>query len=1136
MNHVADREAKLRERYDAEGKTILLTGVQALVRLMLVQAKLDRKSGLHTGGFVSGYRGSPLGTLDRAFQEAADVVRNNNIVVRPAINEEMAATAIAGTQQVLQSPGAKVDGVFSLWYGKGPGFDRASDAIRHGNSQGSSPKGGVVVAVGDDHMAKSSTLVCASDAAAAGVLLPLLYPSDASELIAYGLHGFALSRLTGSWVALKVVPDLADATHIVGADEMSFKAVLPPIHVPAIGLHNRWPDMPLEQEMRQRKFRLPGVLAYVRANELDKALFRTQQSKIGIIAAGKTWLDLQEALRLLGLPPERLESLGIALYKPALIWPLEPERLRAFGLGLKTLVIIEEKGPFLEDQVKAHLYGFAGAPRVSGKAHVDGRELFPSTGDINPERIALDVGQILSTEIADPDFEKHFAQVRSIAASLGQIVASPTVRKPFFCSGCPHNRSTVVPEGSRALAGIGCHGLAVFHKPDHFSYTQMGGEGAQWIGLAPFTDEPHIFANMGDGTYFHSGILSIRQAVAVNANITYKLLYNSAVAMTGGQSVDGELNVDRIVDQLRAEGVAIIAIVTEDLSRYAGNEARVDSIAHRDNLEAVQRDLMNVAGVSVIIFDQMCATEKRRLRKRGKIADSSTRVFINELVCEGCGDCSVQSNCLSVEPIETPFGTKRRINQSSCNKDLSCTLGFCPSFVTVTGAKIRKMNPALSVTNSLPGPSTVQSAHHQRILIAGIGGTGVVTIGALLSMSAHLTGRNAGVLDQIGLAQKGGAVLSHVHLAEDNITALRIPAGQADLILACDEVVANAKEVLAAIRPGHTRVLANQDVTVTSDFVRNRDAIPNAVLLTNALQKRAGDANYAGYPFARLSEKLFGDTLGANLMMIGFAYQKGWIAIDAKGLSEAILVNGAAVALNESAFTWGRRLALDPLEVLKTAGIERPIPENLDTLIERRIEFLTAYQGPSYSARFAARVARIRERESVLFPEAQPLTEAVARSLFKLMAYKDEYEVARLYSDKVFKNALAQQFGGDVKLAFHVAPPILASAERLGRQSKKWTVGAWMMLVFRGLAPLKRLRGTRFDIFGYTTERKMERALLAEFEGIVDRIADTLTAADHTAALAIAQLPMSIRGYGHVKGKAVHIYKEQLRACLNTLG
>lgn len=1130
------RSVTLADRFTARSGDILISGVQAIVRLMLVQADRDRAAGLNTGGFVSGYRGSPLGTLDSAFDTARDLTQKNGIVVRPAVNEELGATAVAGSQQINMTPGATVEGVFALWYGKGPGVDRAADALRHGNYSGASAKGGVVMAVGDDHMAKSSTVICNSDKVVAALNIPLFFPSDPAEIVEFGLHAFAMSRHTGSWAALKIVNDVADSTRTVSTDELARSPVLPAIVQPPMGMHNQWPEMPLDQETRQIDYRFPAVAAYVRANGLDRALLKSPQSRIGVVSAGKPWLDVREALKLLALDDNRLSELGVALYKPAMIWPLEADGLNEFASGLETLIVIEEKDGFLEQQIRSILYGLAGAPSVMGKHGPDGAVLFPATGDLSPERIAAELGGLLATYRDDDALMNSAKLAKDLMAVQATFAAPPTARRAFFCSGCPHNRSTNLPEGSRATAGIGCHGLAAYNRSDTAVFASMGSEGVHWMGLGPFTNEKHVFANLGDGTYFHSGILAIRQAVASKLNITYKLLYNSAVAMTGGQSVDGELSVAQVADQLRAEGVSTIVVATDDPSRYPRGHAvhsHIDRVEHRDDLEALQIEMRATKGVSVIIYEQMCATEKRRLRKRGKMYDPTKRVFINELVCEGCGDCSVKSNCLSVEPVQTDFGQKRRINQSTCNKDYSCQNGFCPSFVSVEGARPRKKTgQAADPAAALPLPIT-EASPHQRLMVAGVGGTGVVTIGALVSMATYMRGGASGVLDQIGIAQKGGAVVSHVHLSDERIDALRIPPGQADVVIACDLIVGNARDVMAAIAPGRTFVVANADTSITGDFTQNRDATPDATFLARRMKKRAGDERFAAYPFSRLAENLLGDAIGSNLMMVGFAWQQGWISVDLENLNAAIELNGTAVEMNKAAFGWGRKLAHDPAAVFDAAGLGEKAPETLDDMIDRRVAFLTDYQNAAYADRFRAIVDGVRQAELAAGGK-ESLTRTAAQGLFRLMAYKDEYEVARLYTDGSFNKSLNAAFDGDFKLTFHMAPPLLARRDKVTGHLRKREFGRWILPAFKILASMRGLRGTAFDPFGRTKERRTERAMIEEYITLLGSLTRGLCAEQLEKATAIAALILEVRGYGHIKDAAIARYREKLTAALNT--
>lgn len=1125
----------LADRFEKRSGRILITGVQALVRLMILQAERDAAAGRRTAGYVTGYRGSPLGTLDTAFASAKKLTGKLGIVVQPGVNEEMAATAVAGSQQIAQTEGARVDGVFALWYGKGPGVDRASDALRHANFQGASPLGGVVLAVGDDHLAKSSSIVCYSDEVVAALKVPLFYPADPAEVVEYGLHGFAVSRHTGSLTALKIITEVADSTRAVETDELASAPILPLLETPAFGFHSRWPETPLEQEQRQLDFRLPAVAAYVRANRLDRVVLKQPGARIGLVAAGKSWLDLLEALRLLGLENARMAELGLALYKPALIWPLEPEGLKEFTAGLEILVVVEEKGAFVETQIKSILFGTPAAPAVYGKVGPHGTALLAATGDLTPERIGAALGMVIAGVTADAAVSSAVSKLTSRTKLLAPFALPPVLRKPFFCSGCPHNRSTVVPEGSRAMAGIGCHGLAAYNRPLTGSFAQMGGEGGHWVGLAPFTDEKHVFANMGDGTYFHSGILAIRQSVASGVNLTYKLLYNSAVAMTGGQAVDGELSVEQLVDQLRAEGVASVFLSTDNPDRYRDHpvRAKVERIEHRDDLEALQRELRERQGVTVIVYDQMCATEMRRLRKRGQLVDPSTRVFINELVCEGCGNCSTQSNCLSIEPVETPFGTKRRINQSSCNKDYSCLLGHCPSFVSVEGGKPRSAQVAGGTTfdaASLPVPQA-RSATHERLLVAGVGGTGVVTIGALVAMASHIDGLEVGVLDQVGMAQKGGAVVSHLHLADEPVTALRIPAETADLVIVCDEIVGNSRDVMAAIAPGRTQVLLNSDVAITGDFTQNRNALPDASMLEARLRRRAGHDRVVSLHFTKLSTQLLGDAIGSNLMMLGFACQKGWVRLAPASIEAAIALNGVAVAMNRAAFTIGRHLALDPGAVLARLGPQPADGDSDADLVSTNAEFLAQYQDEAYAARYRKLVARVASAEQAAGGEGN-LTDTVARGLFRLMAYKDEYEVARLYTDGSFAKALKNNFEGDVKLKFHLAPPWLARRDKATGLARKIKFGGWMLLFFKLLAKGKWLRGTMFDPFGYAAERRKERQLIVAYENLLDRLVARLQPATLTEATRIAGLVLEVRGFGYVKDAAIAGYEEAVERAM----
>ncbi len=1135
-------EVRLDDKFLRREGRVILSGVQALGRLLLLQAELDRAAGLTTGGFVSGYRGSPLGTVDLMLNNIAPLLKERRIEFLPAVNEDLGATAVWGSQQVGLRPGARVDGVFGLWYGKGPGLDRSGDALRHANSAGASRHGGVIVAIGDDHMGKSSSLAVCSDTQCAALNVPLFYPSDVGEVIRLGLHAYAASRFSGCYVGMKFLPEVADSTQVIDAGLAGFAPVLPEVEAPATGLNISALDTTmaiLPAEDRQVRYRLPAIQAYVRANRLDRAMHRSATSRIGILAAGKSWLDVLEALRLLGIGEREASNLGVALYKPAMVWPLEPAGLREFAAGLETLLVVEEKGPFLEQQVRAALYDLpeGSRPAVLGKRSGSGAELLPAVADIRPEAVAAALGDLIIASRGNEEIARVVGAIRKDLDAAAAIEMPPVLRRPFFCSGCPHNTSTRVPEGSRALAGIGCHGMALWIMPETGFFSHMGAEGVAWAGQAPFTDERHVFANLGDGTYFHSGILAIRQSVAAGVNITYKLLYNGAVGMTGGQPVDGELSVPVLVEQLKAEGVGEVVIVADDPGRYdavPSLKGKVQ-IEGRDELDRVQRELRDVPGVTVLVYDQMCASERRRLRKRGEMEPAASRVFINELVCEGCGDCSAKSNCLSVEPVETEFGRKRRINQSSCNGDYSCLGGFCPSFVTVEGGRPRKVE-RLSIDTTggavLPPPPPPRS-ERLRMVAAGIGGTGVVTIGAVLAMAAHLDGKAASVLDQTGLAQKGGQVFGFLHVAErdEDIAALRTTTGGADLVLACDQVVASSREVLGVISETGTRVIANANVAITADFTRNPSADLRADLLYRRLAQRAGTEAVALQPFSDYATTLFGDQIAANFIMVGYAVQHGLIPLSPESIERALKLNGTSVEMNVGAFRCGRLLAVDPSRVEAAAGRVAERPETLDDLRARRIEFLTAYQDAAYAESYAALVAEVERAEGRLTKD-RSLTVAAARSLFKLMAYKDEYEVARLYTDGTFERKLRDQFDGDVRLTFHLAPPAVAGRDPQTGHLRKRAFGPWMMTAFRLLARLRRLRGTAFDPFGRTAERRMERRLAAEFATILREIAAGLTRDNLALAIRIAEMPMAVRGYGHIKDAAVAAYAAELGAAL----
>ena len=1142
----------LDDKYALEQGRVYLTGVQALVRLILLQRQRDAAAGLDTGAFVSGYRGSPLGGFDKALWDAKRFLKSQSVHFQPGVNEEMAATAIWGTQQVALYPGATKDGVFGVWYGKGPGVDRTGDVFKHANCAGTSPHGGVLALAGDDHACKSSTLAHQSELALMDAMIPVLNPGSVQEVLDYGLIGWALSRYAGVWVGMKTTADTMDNSASVLVDAARVQIQLPDdAEIPEGGFNIRALDTPLEQEKRLHRYKLPAVLAFARANRLDRVMLGGPQRRLGIVTVGKTYYDVREALSELGLSDRAATDLGLCVYKVAMPWPLEPEGLRAFAAGLDLLLIVEEKRGVIENQAKEILYSLPDGqrPRVVGKLDEVGAELLPSYNELSTTQIAIAIADRLLGLRDDPEIRARSEELRVRQRRLVDKTAVMS-RIPTFCSGCPHNTSTKVPDGSRALAGIGCHYMAIWMDRETDGHSQMGGEGASWVGQAPFTETPHVFVNIGDGTYYHSGILAVRQAVAANVTLTYKILFNDAVAMTGGQPVDGQMTVPQVTRQLAAEGVGRIVVVTDEPEKYpiGAPFAPGVTVEHRDALDRVQRDIRSYPGVSAIVYDQTCATEKRRRRKRGTMIDPPRRVVINESVCEGCGDCGVQSNCVSLLPVETEFGRKRQIDQSSCNKDLSCVRGFCPSFVTIEGGKLRKPKPAVTKEadfGALPDPVQPALDRPWNILVNGVGGTGVVTIGALMGMAAHLEGKGVSVLDMTGLAQKGGAVMSHVRIAAsaEDIQSVRIAAGAADLVIGADFVTSGGSDTLARAAIGRTRMVINENRAMPSDFTRQPDLSFPAAALRRSIEAASGPEGVDFLDATGIATSLLGDSIATNLFLLGYAVQKGWVPLGVEALERAIELNGVAIDFNKRAFLWGRRAAVDLGAVKRAATApagatpaHRAMSESLDQAIARRAAYLTAYQNEAWADRYLATVAKVRAVETKSIG-GERLTASVARYLFKLMAYKDEYEVARLHSDAAFLDGIAAQFEGDYKIAYNLAPPLLAERDPTSGHLLKRRFGPWMRRAFGLLQHLKGLRGTALDPFGYTAERRMERQLITDYAALVDELIAKLSPSTLDLAVSLAEIPERIRGYGHVKERHLAEAKaleakllEQLRA------
>jgi indolepyruvate ferredoxin oxidoreductase len=1145
----------LDDKYSLASGRAFMSGVQALVRLPMLQRERDVQAGLNTGGFISGYRGSPLGGYDQALWAAKKHLAEKHVVFQPGVNEELGATAVWGTQQLdLYPQSNKYDGVFGIWYGKGPGVDRCSDVFKHANMAGTSKHGGVIAIAGDDHVAKSSTAAHQSDHIFKACGLPVFFPSDVQGILDMGLHAIAMSRFSGLWSGMKTIQEVVESSSSVQVDPGRVNIVLPQDFVmPPGGLHIRWPDAPLEQEARLMDHKWYAALAYVRANRLNHNVIESNNDRFGIIASGKAFNDTRQALADLGLDDDTCRAIGVRLHKVNVVWPLEATITRDFAQGLQEILVVEEKRQVIEYQLKEELYNWRPdvRPNVLGKFDETGGDdglansggewsmpnpsenwLLRAKADLTPAIIAKAIAKRLkklgvSADIA-ARMDTRLAIVAEREKQLSDIKIDTGDRAPWFCSGCPHNTSTRVPEGSRALAGIGCHYMAVWMDRSTTTFSQMGGEGVAWVGQQPFSKDTHVFANLGDGTYFHSGILAVRQAIAAGVNITYKVLYNDAVAMTGGQQV-GERpeghSVLQIMKSLVSEGVAKLVIVTDQPEKYQGLtlEAGV-TVHHRDQLDLLQRQFRELPGTTVIIYDQTCATEKRRRRKRGKMVDPEKRVVINEAVCEGCGDCSVQSNCLSVEPVETEFGRKRRINQNSCNKDFSCVKGFCPSFVTVEGGQLKKPKKEargdLSSLPALPEPVLPVAESAWGIVVGGVGGTGVITIGSLLGMAAHLEGKGVVTQDAGGLAQKGGATWSHIQIANrpEAIFTTKVDTAQADLVIACDSIVGAMKYTMTVMQQGRTFVALNTHGTPTASFVKNPDwQFPGANCET-AVRGSVGNDLVGAFDAEAVAVQMLGDSIYTNPLMLGYAWQRGRVPLSHAALMRAIELNGVQIDNNKAAFEWGRRSAHDLAAVqamFKAQAVIQFVKKpSLDETVNKRVEFLTGYQDAAYATQYKAFVDKVRAAETPLGGTA--LTEAVARYLFKLMAYKDEYEVARLHTDPAFITKIEAMFEGDYKIVHHLAPPAIAKKNEKGELIKQ-PFGPWMRSAFGFLAKMKGLRGGALDFFGRTEERKTERGLIVEYRACIEELLRTLSAGNRNLAVDIARIPEDIRGYGHVK-------------------
>ena len=1131
---------QLADNLTATSGQVFLTGIQALIRLLLMQRQLDAARGWNTAGFVSGYRGSPLGTFDLQLAKARPQLASHHIEFMPAINEDLAAAACVGTQQIEKDPKRTVDGVHALWYGKGPGLDRAGDAIKHGNASGSSPRGGVLVVVGDDHGCVSSSMPYQSDIAFQAWSMPVVHPANVAEYLEFGLYGWALSRFAGCWVGFKAISEVVESGMTVDLDRVLFafeQAV--PYTPPACGLHSRWPEVPSATIEERMAARLQATRAFARVNSIDRHIVSSPSATLGIITVGKAHFDFMEVLRRLDLDPDALSAAGVRVYKVGLVWPLEPTRIDEFAQGLEEILVIEEKAPIVEQQLKELLYARPDSqrPRIAGKFAPRGEPLLSSIGELRPSRVIAVVAEWLAR--LNPALDRRHLVVDFTMPKLLSNEGDGVRRTPYFCAGCPHSTSTKLPEGSRAIAGIGCHFMASWMNRETGGFLQMGGEGVDWVAHSRFTAEKHIFQNLGDGTYHHSGYLAIRQAIAADATMTYKILYNDAVAMTGGQAVDGKIGVPEIARQVEAEGAKRVVVVSDEPEKFDGRHGefpRGTTFHHRRDLDVVQRELREIAGVTVLIYDQTCAAEKRRRRKKNAFPDPPQRVFINEAVCEGCGDCGVQSNCLAVIPVETDWGRKRQIDQTACNKDFSCINGFCPSFVTVHGAAVRKREGSAFTSDDLAreiAMITSPPAWHWTgpfdLLVTGVGGTGVVTVGALVAMAAHLESKQASVLDFTGFAQKGGAVLSYIRIAltADALNQVRIDTQQADCLLACDLVVGASNDALQTVKRERTAIIANTHTLATANFVLDPHATLHAPALLAKMRYAAGDDLVTTIDAQAIAERLLGDTMPANIVMLGFCWQRGLVPVSTAALMRAFELNGVAVELNKTAFSLGRLAAASPAALDRLVGTPAPQRaarndwddlDGVDGLIARRSRHLTQYQNAAYANHYRTLVDAVRSAESAIAPTGPlKLTAAVARQFAKLLAYKDEYEVARLYTDGAFAEQIREQFSGWSRLSFHMAPPLITRAGRNGEPPRKIELGRWILPAMRLLAKAKRLRGTPFDVFGWTDERRAERALVTDYKSMIEALLPRLSSANLPLAIQIAGVPDRIRGYGHIK-------------------
>lgn len=1128
------------KKYTCQTGPVFLSGNQAYLRLVFEQQRRDREAGLNTGGFISGYRGSPFGNFDSECKGVEGALNERDIHFNPGVNEAMAATAIWGSQQIDLFEGKQFDGAFGLWYGKGPGVDQAADALHHANLWGTSQHGGVVMAVGDDPMSRSSSIQQQSEYVLSGLCIPIMHCSSVQDIYDFGLIAYQMSRYAGVWVAVKSVSDIAESWYMVDINPNRTETVLPDpseFVIPDSGVHTRWPDRSVDQDERIVNVRLPAVKAFTKANKLNKVTLDAKQRRMGIITAGKSYLDTIEALNDLGIDDPMRDELGLAVFKIAVIWPMEESLVQEFAESVDEILVIEESRPFLETQVKDILFDMPmdSRPLVMGKKGRDQQVQFPSNGELTPALISKVLVDWLKPYKTTESMNQWIAVLENTDKQLG-VPRNSVERTPYFCSGCPHSSSTKLPDGApEQLIGIGCHFLVGLMDRKGTTYTQMGGEGATWAGASPFLGNRHTFINIGDGTFYHSGSTAIRQAIASGINITYKVLFNDAVAMTGGQSFDGPLTVEGITQQMHAEGAARVVVVSrepEALNKAAF--APGTDLYHRDDLQQVMKELAETKGVTILIYEQTCATELRRRRKRKIVETPKKLTFINSRVCEGCGDCGVQSNCLSVQPLETELGRKRVIDQSGCNLDFSCVKGFCPSFVTIEGGELAKgsaVDLSDEIFSALPEPTPKALDGVFGSLVCGIGGTGVVTISSMIGEAAKAEGFASQVLDLTGMAQKFGAVYCHLKVAHsvEELNSTRLSIGKADLLIGADIVTSASDEGMSRLREGHTQGVVNSHEIVTGAFTRDGDFTIPVDDMKQALERFTGEGHCHFFDSTVVSETLTGNTIGANMMLLGYACQKGWLPVKRQSLEDAITENGVAVAYNQRVFKIGRLMAHDPdaVKVLLEQGATIPewevLSASTEELISRREKDLVAYQSKSYAKKFTRLINRVREAEAKLNGDSDEITAAAARYLYKLMAYKDELEVARLYTDGTWEKQIKENFSGDYKIKFHMAPPLISKRDPITGQLKKREFGGWMLSALKIVSKFKGLRNTPLNPFGYSAERKEDKELLSQYESVLKQIISDLNEENKEIALEMAKVPEFIRGYGHVRTQNIEV-------------